>query len=216
MASDSVDNEAEITSMRKSEDAAFFSHIEGVASLLYLDRLDAPLRLGIPDNDVFSTPFSPVDFKEVEFLQQQFDETAADTLVLAPLSLGHHIDHRVVMAAAIEMMRGDRRVCFYEDLPYAASMSLDAIDAVAAQIGILASKKLVPFRLQTRVPMLLKIEQVKCYASQADDRTLGRIVEHGSRFGGRYVVERLWGSASGCGQLGLSSMSSPVEGRTQC
>lgn len=42
-----------------------------------------------------------------------------DTEVYAPLAVGHHVDHRLVLLAALRLEGRGFSICYYEDFPYA-------------------------------------------------------------------------------------------------
>ncbi len=41
--------------------------------------------------------------------------------IFSPISAGHHVDHQIVVAAAVALQVAGHRVAFYEDYPYAES-----------------------------------------------------------------------------------------------
>jgi len=70
--------------------------------------------------------FGPVHPQEAEYhleiLQdlQPHLERSPEALVVAPLAIGHHVDHVIVFRAALHLAAQGTHVCFYEDYPYAA------------------------------------------------------------------------------------------------
>jgi LmbE family N-acetylglucosaminyl deacetylase len=90
----------------------------------------APVRLGVPDalyrEDSAGNPrMSRVSLdSEAELIAHvarlMADEPAVRDaeLVLAPLAIGNHIDHRVTRAAAQLLDRGTDTILWYEDVPY--------------------------------------------------------------------------------------------------
>jgi LmbE family N-acetylglucosaminyl deacetylase len=81
--------------------------------------LDAPLHLGIQFDEVFRPDTSRLLTPEwLQTLATEIASHAGIGLVLAPLTLGNHVDHVAVNRAALNAC-GPKRLGFYEDLPYA-------------------------------------------------------------------------------------------------
>jgi LmbE family N-acetylglucosaminyl deacetylase len=86
---------------------------------LSLDLLDAPLRLKIQFQNVFQPETSRLLTPEwLRTLESEIARCARSGFVLAPLTLGNHVDHVAVNRAALNAC-GPKRLGFYEDLPYA-------------------------------------------------------------------------------------------------
>ena len=86
-----------ISKMRKREDRCFFKSISNDIKLSHMDLLDAPLRLGIKEDEVFSVSehnCEPI-FKIYNHIKSICKPT---NLVIAPLAIGYHIDHLIVRA----------------------------------------------------------------------------------------------------------------------
>jgi LmbE family N-acetylglucosaminyl deacetylase len=58
---------------------------------------------------------------------------APNVTIYAPLAVGHHVDHQLVRAVAIEMAQTNPAVCFYEDFPYVAR-DPDALKKALAEV----------------------------------------------------------------------------------
>ena len=54
-------------------------------------------------------------------------------VVLAPLGLGDHVDHRIANAAARRLAATGTPVAFYEDRPYACTLGDEEIDAIVRE-----------------------------------------------------------------------------------
>lgn len=111
----------------------------------------------------------------------------APDIVLAPAAIGGHIDHRIVAEAARQL--DGVRVLFYEDLPYAAWQTLQAIEQT------LAASELSPFASVDISGVIDdKIEGMWLYRTQTSVGTIGEMLLHADRLGvgGLRRVERVW------------------------
>jgi LmbE family N-acetylglucosaminyl deacetylase len=100
-------------------------------------------------------------------------------LVIAPLGLGAHIDHRLLHEAAAQacIVTGIP-VVFYEDLPYARGMDARAIDRFArAALAGEASRGVLPVAVSSE-QMRTKVQALCAYASQLDRGDLQAVAAH--------------------------------------
>jgi len=183
---------ARVTQMRKNEDDVFFNSIRAKIKRLYLDRFDAPLRLNIRDNFVFSIKPRKSDDREIEYLVAFLKDLVRDnTLLLAPLGIGEHIDHLIVQRAACLMMSAGCATAFYEDLPYAGAMPLSEIESIVETTRRFWDVDLLPCLIQSKSNSSNKVEAVSIYSSQIDSGTIAHIITHGERVGNGRITERL-------------------------
>ncbi len=196
-ADDSINDSAIVSSIRKAEDVNFANSLCGHVEVSWLDRQDAPLRLHIPDEAVFSSNPFYMSRDEVQHLADKIKEECCNVdLLFAPMGLGKHIDHIVVRNAALELLKDGFPLVFYEDIPYAADLSLMDIDKNAKQLEYLTGQSLELFPIKTDVTIEKKLALLSCYRSQMDSRTESRVRLHASRTTGNSVVERVWVSKS--------------------
>jgi len=182
-----------VTELRKAEDEAFFGAMKRRPELLHLDRIDAPLRLGITEEEVCEGLLGGADDVEVEQLWDYLKHTVQEgALLIAPLGLGGHIDHLSVHRAACLMMEFGYAVALYEDLPYAGSLPLRAIKDTVDEVQESWDTVLTPALVHSSAGARAKIASVGVYRSQINPRTVDRIVAHGVRLGGDRIAERLW------------------------
>ena len=142
------------------------------AEAMRLEQLDAVYRL--PDRydteaALFGEP-ADEDRLEIKVIAALAPILAASprALVLAPLAVGGHVDHRIVHRAAISLARQGHEVAFSEDLPYAAKP--DAVARRTAEMGC----ELEPTTFDIAATLDRKIAAILAYSSQI-----------GSLFGGR-------------------------------
>ena len=176
---------------RRQEDDRFFQNVQIPVKRLFLDRVDAPLRLMISDDDVCAVAPSDKDADEVCFICSLLERLRPEhTLLIAPLALGQHVDHVVVHRAACVASCDGWRVAFYEDLPYAFDLSLDEIRKIADETSAKICRPLQPHLMLWGIRGTAKLEAICAYESQIGPTTLSRIREHARRFG--TAAERLW------------------------
>lgn len=92
------------------------------------------LRTGQTDSAVFLDPDVPVPDDLVAAVVDVISGwRSPGQLVLAPLGVGGHLDHRIVTAAAQRIVPSEH-LGFYEDRPYASFLTDDQITARATQV----------------------------------------------------------------------------------
>lgn len=92
-------------------------------------------------------------------IAQRVDDIAGrDALLFCPLSVGAHVDHRIVRQAGEHLASLKRAVVFYEDFPYCAQGH-----DVAALTGAL-----MPASVEVEKQMERKLHAITRYASQLD------------------------------------------------
>jgi LmbE family N-acetylglucosaminyl deacetylase len=108
-----------------------------------------------------------------------------------PLSVGNHLDHRIVRDTAATSLRQQglhpRQLRYYEDLPYAVSLP-GIPDFAAAMPG----HRLVPQCIDIHRQIRWKLEAARAYWSQFANDELYRLEEYAQRIGHGRAVERVW------------------------
>jgi LmbE family N-acetylglucosaminyl deacetylase len=185
---------AEVVALRRREDEAAMTLLG--ASALRLDLLDAIYRLpGSYDSEAALTGEPAAhDRLEIELAAQLARILAASpgALVLAPLAVGVHVDHRLVHRAAIDLARRGHDVAFYEDFPYASKPA--AVELRRAAIG----GDLQPTTLAIEATIDRKIAAILAYTSQIaylfGDREQARsaVTRYALSVGLGAPAERVW------------------------
>ncbi|GIV76053.1 PIG-L family deacetylase [Litorilinea aerophila] len=146
----------------------------------------------VSDDDIFGE-VHPAEQGLVETLAREMARLPALARVVAPLTVGHHVDHQIVRAAA-EKVLAPSRLFYYEDYPYAQEAGkLEA--ALSAGDGPWEAT-VIP--LDERA-LQRKIEAIAAFRSQlstffVDRADLARQVRgYAAAVGG----ERLWRRVSG-------------------
>lgn len=178
---------ADIPAVRALEDARALRAISCNIRTRSLPLQDAPLRLPLDFGSITNPDvFRPVP-EEVRELSRVVAKTCAKALVMSPLGLGEHIDHRTVRDAALAAI-GPKRIAFYEDLPYAAWTPEAAIRERVSEIEGQRSERLFASRQGSR-NLRWKRRMARKYQSQIDDRMAETIARHGEKYSG---AERIW------------------------
>lgn len=162
---DCSDPVLQVTSARRKEDEAFTGlltkpHDSRAVELLDLAWRDLPLRWSAEDEQALAPHALPV--AEIEALCKTFAALPRHDLVLAPLALGGHVDHRLVREAAQQAFEPASLV-FYEDLPYACRMTVAERQAAMLAHEMPSSEAWLP---QDVTSAGLKRSYALCYPSQ--------------------------------------------------
>lgn len=182
-----------VTNLRKTEDGKFFRKMIPACQIVNLDMLDAPLRLHIPEQEVFRVAESDADLSEVHTLCSVLAAISKwPGILLAPLALGKHVDHLIVHRAAGTLLRQGWAAAFYEDLPYAGGMTKTEIEQTVADVARELGQDLRPLLLPLRAAGRRKCQEIRVYESQVDESTMARISGHGRRLCEVSPAERLW------------------------
>ncbi len=179
---------------RRREDEAAMAILG--AEALRLDRLDAVYRCSDRYDSEAALLGEPAaqDRLEIELTADLAPILAASprALVLAPLAVGGHVDHRIVHRVAIDLARRRRDVGFYEDFPYAARPG--SVAERRAAIG----RDLEPETFDIATTLDRKIAAILAYKSQIASMFGGRdqarfaITAYANSIGGAASVERIW------------------------
>ncbi|MBI1882096.1 MAG: PIG-L family deacetylase, partial [Chloroflexi bacterium] len=95
----------------------------------------------------------------------------AETIIYAPLGVGHHVDHQIVHAAAWQLRQKGWQIAFYEDYPYAdAHARYGGFGEGYTLEATLAAQRAANLQPQVRFfseeNLQAKMNSVRAYASQ--------------------------------------------------
>ena len=141
----------DVTHLRRHEDEQAFKSL-GVANIEHWDYAEAPNRRA-PDGQVLYATYeelrtmAPDDQQLVKDLTSRIrllDVVTSDATLYFPLSLGQHIDHRILFEVGCQLSAQGKRVRFYEDFPYAENCDRDddALNWMPRAVSIDLQKKL--------------------------------------------------------------------------
>ena len=106
----------------------------GVAKFEHWDFAEAAYRRGVDGQVLYAAyddlrgRIAPDDQHLIDLLQQrvlELNSSSPDAVLYFPLSLGEHIDHRILYEVGRKLSAHGLRVRFYEDLPYAENFDRD-------------------------------------------------------------------------------------------
>jgi LmbE family N-acetylglucosaminyl deacetylase len=185
---------ADVVALRRREDEAAMAILGAEARRL--DRLDAVYRLPQrydAEAALLGEPALEDDLGRHLALDLAAILAASPrAVILAPLAVGGHVDHRVVHHVAFELGQRGREVCFYEDFPYAERPR--AVEERLAAIGV----ALEPVTLDIAATLDRKVAAVLAYASQLDalfggpEAARAAIVAYAHAVGEGSAAERTW------------------------
>ena len=190
-----------VSDTREKEDASFAALLGDRCQISALGRLDAPIRSGRPFETIFDgAPLSNEDDQEVEEIAAALKQLPARGILLLPLAIGNHIDHRIAREAGLRT-RSSKLFAFYEDLPYAATQDDNSIRQYVSDLGNLLSEQLRPVIVRSGRAVELKRRCASLYASQVDPHWVEQIAVYARRY---EEGERFWAS-EGAGNLLLAA-----------
>lgn len=132
-----------VSASRAKEEAAYCETIGATLELLnYTDACD---RLETQDPAKYLSADNAIDHRLLSEITQRILSAVPNqnTLVMFPLGLGNHLDHRIIAEAGFELGKKGLSVAFYEDAPYDDSIKEDEIRKRTDR----ASSKLLPVEL---------------------------------------------------------------------
>jgi LmbE family N-acetylglucosaminyl deacetylase len=187
----SVDTNA-VSFIRAREDRKALLRAGGCIHIIDCDLLDAPIRLKIGAQAI-SKPetHSLLTDDQIEIVARRIRPFARDSLFLAPLTLGDHVDHIAVRAAAVRCIAPHRIACC-EDLPYATWTPKDALEAHVADVECATGTRLKPIVVRSQHALWRKRRAAALYKSQATREDATAIARWTAEYGGG---ERIWAPA---------------------
>lgn len=178
---------SDVSALRAREDRRSINAVDPGIAIRSLGMLDGPLRLSIDFGSITNPAVCSPRPQEVTQLARMIRNYCRASLVLAPLGLGEHIDHRTVRDAAIVAVSG-KLLAFYEDLPYASWTSETAILERISELQARSGTPVTAVYHRSRNSRF-KSTVVRKYRSQIDDRMASLIARYSNKYNG---AERIW------------------------
>jgi LmbE family N-acetylglucosaminyl deacetylase len=164
-------------------------HIQVINCKLF----DAPIRLSIRPGAI-SAPETRtlLTDDQIETVAKKIRDVARNSLLLAPLAIGDHIDHLAVRLAVTRCIVA-RRIAFYEDLPYATWTPKRDIEAHVADVEHATKSRLRPVIVRSQHAIWRKRRVASIYKSQITREEGAVIARWAAEYGGG---ERSWAPAN--------------------
>ncbi len=195
-----------VSRVRQCEDRQFISASAAHLECVDLNLLDAPLRLGATIAEVCTLQLSKDAYaREVDTIARHMRTVVMPDLVVLPLALGEHIDHRIARDAGIQAF-ASIPIAFYEDLPYAARVENAVFERRLQTFSARLGSALQPIVIQRHDAAERKRHFASIYSSQIAPETADEIASFSLRYGGG---ERLWLQKSWPAMLRDATLSGP-------
>lgn len=206
-------NHPDPIAVRRSEDQEVLGRWK--ITPIHFDSLDGIYRNhgGNPTYPDLQSLFGNPDPNDLEVLPElwlqhlkEIDHDKEDTLVVAPLAAGNHVDHQIARTFGLRLFREGYRLWFYEDFPHAED---PATITLAREWFAVANweDRLVPIDVNAKIEAIrgyksqisqsfgsdaLMVKRVKRFTAEraVEISALERIRYKLASFGGRR--ERLW------------------------
>jgi LmbE family N-acetylglucosaminyl deacetylase len=150
--------------------------------------LDAPLRLNISPRSVCQANLPAGEDAETFEKLRAIARANRNSLVLAPLGLGNHVDHLATRDSAIENFHASH-LALYEDLPYATWSSEAEIQERVAATAQKGGMALQPVIIRGEHAVWRKGRLIRLYQSQITGGDATHIARFALKYGGG---ERIW------------------------
>lgn len=183
-----------VSSERRREDRKALARIAPFIQVVDTNMLDAPIRLKISERTVCDPKTrSLLTDDQIESVAHEIRLLSQNSLLLAPLALGDHVDHLAVRAAAMRSV-APQRLAFYEDLPYATWTPTNAREARVSDTEHKLKNRLRPVVVRSSHAVWRKRQATARYHSQITREEAAAIASWAAEYGGG---ERLWTPANG-------------------
>lgn len=164
----------EVTCIRKSEDTLAFK-LAGINSYSYLDFEDAILR---PEYKILDSYLDPKSLAKNDSVynsvrNQILGSYNNEDMLLFPLGIGNHIDHKILFEIGFEISKSHNNVYFYKDIAYESANDPEYVSSFLKLLDL----KFNSYRIQVPRSNSRKENLVKCYNSQLDSETNNLIIK---------------------------------------
>lgn len=193
---------AELSALRKVEDRRAIRRISSSVLQHDLPFLDAPLAYNIEVVSVSGPHAMAPDQHSVTKLAMSLESLLQNSLVVAPLGLGNHINHLMVKQAALDCVPPGQ-LAFYEDLPYADWTTEQEWTQRLNEAARNGKVRLASSTIRSANTVRWKQSAVRLYQTQIDHRDANLIAAFGRRYG---AGERLWFPCHSAGWRALSRL----------
>jgi LmbE family N-acetylglucosaminyl deacetylase len=176
--------EAFVSHLRKEEDRRYCQELK--IDAFYLGFKDSSLR-GYDEVSEITTQIEPVIYNCVKERLYKLLPALSYDYIISPLGIGSHVDHIILFEIMKEW--NDKRIIFYEDLPYASYFtSEDLLWIVKQKLGADYYRK----EININQVYDQKNRDIQIYSSQVEAMTLEWVRNYSYRDDHTQAVERIW------------------------
>jgi LmbE family N-acetylglucosaminyl deacetylase len=190
-------NSTSVSKIREMEDNKYAEIIEAKINRLHLP--DASMREykgdqlnQFKDIDDISDPIYFDVYNSLSNIISAHPE--AD--IVCPLGIGNHIDHLLVLNVCTRLcVENNRRIIYYEDLPYAALFKLKDVQKRINTISSKHDLEIKPCKVDITNKMGYKIRNIKIYRSQIScTNFISHVKIHSVRIGfnSEHLLDFIW------------------------
>jgi LmbE family N-acetylglucosaminyl deacetylase len=187
---------ARVTRVRRREDDRFAAMVAPGSRVVWLDECDAPLRPDYRRIKTFtSRQMTEGDLVLTEKLALTFRQLIdLRSTICLPLGIGGHVDHLIVREAGLPLVAaGCASMFLYEELPYAAKISMADLEEQVRRMTFAGADRLVPCRVAFPGLLPCKQQALACYRSQVTRKVRQDILSYARRLGAPdEAAERVW------------------------
>jgi LmbE family N-acetylglucosaminyl deacetylase len=185
-----LESTEKVSKIRNLEDSAFADSVG--AEIQYLHFSDFVLRK-YKDPHLYKDYRFNSDplFIEIYDLISNIRSIYSDALLVSPMGIMYHPDHNIVAEVCAKLIRENKKIAFYEDIPYSSKWTLKKIKERAN----LLNPNLQPNKIDITTVFENKKENLKLYKSQLCENEINpRIKLHAARLGFRNenLMECIW------------------------
>ncbi|MDD3245966.1 MAG: PIG-L family deacetylase [Methanosarcina sp.] len=180
----------EITRTRYLEDIEFTKKI-GIEYKSF-QFPEPPLRGRTSHKEISkSDPYLDPIYNEVYLSLSELIKSYPNALVVSPMSLGDNIDHRIVFESCVSICKeNNRKITFYEDVPYVSLLTLKQVKNKAFEINA----NLKPSKIDITSTFYEKLKNLKLYKTQIGRKVPKGVLTHAARLGikNENFIEFVW------------------------
>jgi LmbE family N-acetylglucosaminyl deacetylase len=190
-------NLASVSKIREMEDTKYAATIGAKINLLNFP--DSSIRgykkgtLDIPED--FDEMSDPIFFEVYNSLSNILSvHPEAD--IVCPLGIGNHVDHILVLNVCTRLcVENNRRITYYEDLPYVALIKLKDVQQRVNTLSNKYKLEIKPRKVDITNKMNHKISNLRFYSSQIScTNFISHVKIHSVRMGfdSEYLLDIIW------------------------
>ena len=163
--------------------------MRGKLDIVNLGLVDSLLRMQAVDvgRALERRPLNSTDLQVIASVQNALVAHMTADIIIAPVGVGWHIDHRIITQACLDMRAPKPPCLFYLDVPYWLRVGVKNVHERVSHIESMLSQPLVPYTLA--LPCVTRYEKTSLthiYASQLREEDV--LLAVGAPFSGEVLL----------------------------